>query len=85
MTDDRRFSNSELATYRRCKRKWYFGSYRQLQLKREQRHGAARLGTRVHDGLEILYNTNLEDALAYIEAEAAKDKLIVPELSLIHI
>lgn len=77
--DDRRFSNSELAAFRRCRRKWYFSAFRHLGLKRQQAHGAARLGTRVHDALEIYYDVDLDAALALLREQEARDLLLVPE------
>lgn len=77
--DDRRFSNSELATFRRCRRKWYFSAFRHLGLKREQAHGAARLGTRVHDALEVYYDHDLPMALAKLEADMERDLLLNPD------
>lgn len=49
-------SQSELATYKRCKRKWWLQYYRGLQKKTEKWGGApAHIGTRVHGALEMLY------------------------------
>lgn len=77
--DLRRFSNSELSTFRRCRRKWYFSAFRHLGLKREQAHGAARLGTRVHDALEVFYEQDLDAAMALLRANRDTDLLLHPD------
>jgi hypothetical protein len=57
----RKFTNSELTTWKRCRRKWWLANFRHLRLKKEDGAGkAATLGTRVHLGLEVLYDPNDE-------------------------
>lgn len=55
--DPRRFSNSELQTWKDCKRKWWLAYYRRLGLSRvkEDVTGPRQLGTRVHATLEHYY------------------------------
>lgn len=48
-------SNSELQTYKRCKRKWWLKYYRQLKLRAVNPMGALATGTRVHRALAGLY------------------------------
>lgn len=43
-----RVSNSELQTFKDCRRKWWFAYYRELGLRRGEVSGARSLGTRVH-------------------------------------
>lgn len=50
-----RISNSEIQTFKDCKRKWYLGSYRGLALKQQSVTGPLALGTRVHAALEAYY------------------------------
>jgi len=55
-----RVSNSEIQTWKDCRRKWWFVYYRELGLKRENQEvtGARSLGTRVHITLEGMYTRN---------------------------
>jgi RecB family exonuclease len=49
-------SNSEIGTFKDCKRKWYLSYY--LGLGAEQPYtGALAFGTRIHRALELLYKT----------------------------
>jgi len=50
-----RISNSELQTYKRCKRKWWLGWYRELTLKTESYTGVRSTGTRIHRALAAWY------------------------------
>lgn len=49
-------SNSEIQTYKDCKRKWYLNNYRRLTPKKVKVSGPLALGTRVHAALEAFYN-----------------------------
>lgn len=55
-------SNSEIQTYKDCKRKWMLSSYLGLKLKQHTVTGPLALGTRIHAALEAYY-TNGEDLL----------------------
>jgi RecB family exonuclease len=48
-------SQSEAATFRECRRKWYLGTYRQLQPKEQSVIGPLPFGTRIHACLEAYY------------------------------
>ena len=50
-------SNSEIQTYKSCKRKWYLTYYLELGLRRESQTGTGprELGTRVHAALRAYY------------------------------
>lgn len=50
-----RFSNSELRTFKRCRRQWWLAYHRQLGLPNRGRTGAAPLGTRIHRCLAVHY------------------------------
>lgn len=50
-----RISNSELQTFKRCKRKWWLAWYRELTLKTESFTGVRSTGTRVHRALAAWY------------------------------
>jgi hypothetical protein len=49
-------SNSEIQTFKRCKRKWWFAYYRSLAPRREETAGPRALGTRVHACVAEYYN-----------------------------
>ena len=48
-------SNSELATFKECRRKWWLNYYRGLTPKNVPMHGPLALGTRIHYALEMYY------------------------------
>lgn len=52
------FSNSELQTWKRCKRKWWFAFYRRLGLKEREATSARSRGNRVHAALAGWYGTD---------------------------
>ena len=52
----RRFTNSEVKTWKRCRRKWYFGQYRGLRQIKENPVSAAALGVIFHDALAAHYD-----------------------------
>lgn len=51
----RYYTNSEMGTFKDCRRKWWLGTYRKLRLRATQLTGAAPLGTRVHKAMEGWY------------------------------
>lgn len=56
---DRYVSHSELATWRRCNRKWYLTYWEGLRLPVEQVTGIRRIGTRIHLALAAHYTPEL--------------------------
>ena len=58
----RRFSNSELQTFKDCRRKWWLTYYRKLALKIKEVLGPRPIGTGVHHALATHYG-NLGDPL----------------------
>ena len=50
---DRYVSHSELATWRRCNRKWYLTYWEGLRLPVEQVTGIRRIGTRIHLDVDV--------------------------------
>lgn len=77
----RRISNSEIQTFKDCRRKWWLAWYRGLRAKRESPVGALRSGTRVHRALEVLYVPEGEVAGSPLVrlAEVAREDLRVYE------
>lgn len=65
--DPYRISNSEIQTFKDCRRRWYFNYYRRLQSKQKRVTGPLALGSRVHAALDAHY-ANGDDLL---EAYAA--------------
>lgn len=55
MTEPRRISNSELSTFKTCKRQWYLAYIRKLVPRREDPTGVAPIGTRIHAVLAEFY------------------------------
>lgn len=71
----RQVSNSELRSFKECRRRWYLGYVRRLK-KNSQGIGAASLGNRVHNALAALYDPDGggEDAMwAVFQAHAESD------------
>ena len=70
-----RLSNSEMKTWRRCKRKWYLNVYRGLRPREYDFGRPTGLGTRVHDCLSLLYDPRIEDfnPLKYIRQQQLSD------------
>jgi len=58
-------SNSEIQTFKDCRRKWYFGYYRRLKPKTVKLTGPLALGTRVHEALDRHYSTGIDLLEAY--------------------
>jgi RecB family exonuclease len=57
MSEPIRISNSEIQTFKDCRRKWWFQYYRRLKPKQKQYTGALALGSRVHEALDQYYST----------------------------
>jgi CRISPR/Cas system-associated exonuclease Cas4 (RecB family) len=67
-------SNSEIQTYKDCRRKWWLGTYRGLKKKEQEYTGPLKLGTRIHDALEQYYLTGEHPMTAYGKLQRADDK-----------
>lgn len=50
-------SNSEVQTWKSCRRKWWLSYYRRLRPKTKDFTGPLALGSRVHKALELYYST----------------------------
>jgi hypothetical protein len=77
-----RLSNSELQTFKDCRRKWWLQYYRRLQPKYRDVTGALALGSRIHEALDQYYakgvplleaHTNLVNAEKATLLEEFKD------------
>ena len=51
-----RLSNSEIQTFKDCRRKWWLSYYRRMQPKNKEFTGALALGSRVHEALDQYYS-----------------------------
>lgn len=70
-----RLTNSEVKTWRRCKRKWWLGQYRGLQKRGSDFNNPLSIGTRVHDVLQHYYVPGLErpDPMEYFHQTVERD------------
>lgn len=71
-------SNSEIQTFKDCRRKWYFAYYRRLKPKAVKVTGPLALGTRVHEALDRHYSTGV-DLLSEYTNLLEEDKAIAEE------
>jgi hypothetical protein len=71
-----RVSNSELQTFKRCRRKWWFGWYQRLMLQTEDFTGVRATGTRVHRALSFWY---VPDGERRVDPRDALERVIVDD------
>jgi CRISPR/Cas system-associated exonuclease Cas4 (RecB family) len=71
-----RLSNSEIQTFKDCRRKWWLSYYRRMQPKQRDYTGALALGTRVHAALDEYYAQGVPLLVAHSEL-VDKDRLIL--------
>lgn len=76
----RLFSNSELRTFKRCRRKWYLQWYLGLQLKKHAYTGAAAIGNRIHQAFRWWY---VEDKTLALDPRETLEYLIKTDWDLI--
>ena len=74
MKEPIRISNSEIQTFKDCRRRWWFTYYRRLRPKMQDFTGALALGSRIHEALDRYYSTGkpLLEAHAELVAEDMK-------------
>jgi hypothetical protein len=67
------FSNSEMQTFKECRRKWWLSYHRKLEPIRTKPHVARDTGTLVHEALRRYYRNNCDStaAIAYLRLERA--------------
>lgn len=58
-------SNSEIQTWKDCRRKWWLSYYRGLARKKRDVIGPLPLGSRVHNSLEAFYKDGIDPVVAY--------------------
>lgn len=71
-----RVSNSELQTFKRCRRKWWLAYYRELTLRTENFIGVRSTGTRVHRALEAWY---VPDGQVRVDPRDALERVVVED------
>jgi hypothetical protein len=69
-------SNSELQTWKRCRRKWWLAYYRRLALQTEVFVGARAIGDRVHRALAQWY---VPDGTPRVDPRDALERVIVED------
>jgi hypothetical protein len=74
MTTPVRISNSEVQTFKDCRRRWWFTYYRRLQPKVQDFTGALALGSRIHEALDQYYSTGKPLLQAHADLVAADMK-----------
>jgi hypothetical protein len=70
-------TNSELQTFKRCKRAWYLGYYRELKLIVPDLVGARAIGSRLHLALAAFYSSRREDPMTVLEATIKEDRALL--------
>lgn len=71
MSDIVRLSNSEIQTYKDCRRKWWLSYYRRMQPRQKTYTGPLALGTRIHAALDEYYAQGVPLLDAHAELVAA--------------
>lgn len=71
-TEPIRISNSEIQTFKDCRRRWWLTYYRRLKPKLQTFTGALALGSRIHEALDQYYTSGMERDLLEIHAELVK-------------
>jgi len=82
-----RLSNSEMKQWRRCRRQWYYSTYKRLgKIVEEEPGGSLSIGNLVHDALALYYEPlpprkrKRPDPVAFIEQVAAAKLERMPAL-----
>lgn len=68
-----KISNSEIQTFKDCRRKWWLSYYRRLQPATQSFTGALALGSRIHEALDMYYSQGIPLLDAHAEL-VYKDK-----------
>jgi CRISPR/Cas system-associated exonuclease Cas4 (RecB family) len=76
VTTPYRLSNSEIQTYKDCKRKWWLTYYRRLKPRQKDYTGALALGSRVHAALDMYYSEGIPLLVAHADL-VEQDRLLM--------
>jgi PD-(D/E)XK nuclease superfamily len=72
-----RISNSEIQTFKDCRRRWWLTYYRGLQPKVQEFTGALAFGSRIHAALDTHYSQNVPLLQAHAELVDADKKILL--------
>lgn len=67
-------SNSEIQTFKECKRKWWLTYYRRLKPRSQKFTGPLALGSRIHEALDVHFSTG-KDLIEVHNDLLAKDRM----------
>lgn len=79
MSEPVRISNSEIQTFKDCRRRWWFTYYRRLQPKSKQATGALALGSRIHEALDQHYSFGVPLLEAHTKLVEEEKKALLAE------
>lgn len=71
-----RLSNSEIQTFKDCRRRWWLTYYRRMQPKNKDFTGALALGSRVHEALDQYYSQGVPLLKAHADL-VTKDRALL--------
>lgn len=74
-----RLSNSELQTFKDCRRKWWLAYYRRLQPKFRDKTGALAFGSRIHAALDDHYANGTPLLEAHSKLVTADKEILLAE------
>lgn len=73
-------SNSELQTFKDCRRKWWLGWYRGLKLNEQEAFGPRIIGERLHRALAMYY---VPEGTKPMDPRAALERFVVQDWSIL--
>jgi RecB family exonuclease len=77
MTQPLKVSNSELQTFKDCRRRWWLTYFRRLQPQEKQMVGPLALGTRIHSAFEQYYANGIPLLDAHAELVERDKQLLI--------
>ena len=77
MTQPLRISNSEVQTFKDCRRKWWLSYYRRLQPRQKEFTGALALGSRIHEALDRYYSKGIPLLDAHTQLVEEDKKILI--------
>jgi len=77
MTQPLKVSNSELQTFKDCRRRWWLTYFRRLQPREKQMVGPLALGTRIHSAFEQYYANGVPLLDAHAELVERDKQLLI--------
>lgn len=79
MSEIVRISNSEIQTFKDCRRRWWLTYYRRLQPKNKTVTGALALGSRIHQALDDHYTKNIPLLDAHAKLVETEKELLLAD------